>query len=112
MYSHPYKLRTQLDELLSYSREYNVFTGVPAYMRKEGYVYHNAVLTSLTSYRIAQWMNLPAKEWMQIAFAGLFHDIGNSKVNPDILHKPSLLTAQEHEEIRRHLYMDMNCSKM
>ncbi|ANF95090.1 HD-GYP domain-containing protein [Paenibacillus bovis] len=97
-----YKLRNQMEELLSYSREYNVLTFTPAYMKKEEYVYHNAVLTSLTSYRIAQWMNLPAKEWMQVAFAGLFHDIGNSKVDPDILHKPSQLTAQEHEEIQRH----------
>ncbi|MNP15623.1 Cyclic di-GMP phosphodiesterase response regulator RpfG [compost metagenome] len=39
---------------------------------------------------------------MQAAFAGLFHDIGNIKVDPSILYKPDTLTTGEIEEMRQH----------
>lgn len=96
------ELRGQLEKLLQYSREYNVLTFYPKGMNKQDYWYHNAVLTGLTSYKIAKWLGLPANEGMQVAFAGLFHDIGNAKIDLDILQKPSTLTSAEVEEIRRH----------
>lgn len=96
------ELRVQLEKLLQYSREYNVLTFYPKGMNKQDYWYHNAVLTGLTSYKIAKWLGLPANEGMQVAFAGLFHDIGNAKIDLDILQKPSTLTSAEVEEIRRH----------
>lgn len=96
------ELRVQLEKLLQYSREYNVLTFYPKGMNKQDYWYHNAVLTGLTSYKIAKWLGLPANEGMQVAFAGLFHDIGNAKIDLDILQKPSTLTSTEVEEIRRH----------
>lgn len=96
------ELRGQLEKLLQYTREYNVLTFYPKGMSKQDYWYHNAVLTSLTSYKISKWLGLPANEGMQVAFAGLFHDIGNAKIDLDILQKPSKLTSSEVEEIRRH----------
>lgn len=96
------ELRGQLEKLLQYTREYNVLTFYPKGMNKQDYWYHNAVLTSLTSYKISKWLGLPANEGMQVAFAGLFHDIGNAKIDLDILQKPSKLTSSEVEEIRRH----------
>lgn len=96
------ELRVQLEKLLQYSREYNVLTFYPKGMNKQDYWYHNALLTGLTSYKIAKWLGLPANEGMQVAFAGLFHDIGNAKIDLDILQKPSTLTSTEVEEIRRH----------
>lgn len=96
------ELRIQMEKLLQYSREYNILTFYPKSMNKQDYWYHNAVLTGLTSYKIAKWLGLPANEGMQVAFAGLFHDIGNAKIDPDLLQKPSKLTSTELEEIRRH----------
>src|SRR5690606_30313385 len=37
-----------------------------------------------------------------IALAGLFHDIGNVRIDAAILEKPSKLTSAELEEMRRH----------
>ncbi|WP_440115033.1 HD-GYP domain-containing protein [Paenibacillus sp. QZ-Y1] len=97
-----YELRTQLEALFTYLKQYNVLTFSPRLMKEHDYVYHHAVLSAMTSYQLAQWIDLPSKDWMQVAFAGLFHDIGNSKVDPQILHKPSTLTTSEQEEIRQH----------
>lgn len=96
------ELRIQMEKLLQYSREYNILTFYPKSINKQDYWYHNAVLTGLTSYKIAHWLGLPVNEGMQVAFAGIFHDIGNAKIDLDILQKPSKLTASEVEEIRRH----------
>ncbi|MFK0525338.1 HD-GYP domain-containing protein [Paenibacillus illinoisensis] len=97
-----YELRTQLEALFVHLKQYNVLTFSPRVMQEHDYVYHHAVLSAMTSYQLAQWVELPSKDWMQVAFAGLFHDIGNSKVDPQILHKPTALTASEQEEIRQH----------
>lgn len=97
-----YELRTQLEALFVHLKQYNVLTFSPRNMKEHDYVYHHAVLSAITSYQLAQWIDLPSKDWMQVAFAGLFHDIGNNKVDPQILHKPSSLTAEEQEEIRQH----------
>ncbi|PYE48710.1 HD-GYP domain-containing protein [Paenibacillus barcinonensis] len=97
-----YELRTQLETLFGHLKQYNVLTFSPRAMKEHDYIYHHAVLSAITSYQLAQWLDLPSKDWMQVAFAGLFHDIGNNKVDPQILHKPSSLTAEEQEEIRQH----------
>ena len=93
-----YELRTQLEALFMHLKQYNVLFS-PRNMKEHDYVYHHAVLSAITSYQLAQWIDLPSKDWMQVAFAGLFHDIGNNKVDPQILHKPSSLTAEEQERL-------------
>ncbi|CAM3077914.1 HD-GYP domain-containing protein [Paenibacillus sediminis] len=97
-----YELRNQLESLISYIQHYNILTFTPRVINEYDYIYHNAVLSSLTSYKIAGWIGLPQKDWIQVAFAGLLHDIGNTKIDPAILYKPSALTAEEIEEMRRH----------
>lgn len=97
-----YELRHQLEALIKQLKYYNVLTFAPRNMNEYDYLYHNAILSALTSYLIAQWHGLPQKDWMQVAFAGLLHDIGNTKLDPGILYKPSRLTDEEAEEMRMH----------
>lgn len=97
-----YKLRTGLEQLINNSKQYNILTYTPQRLKKEEYMYHNALLTGMTSYRIAKWMHLPPNEGMQVALAGLLHDIGNIRIDPDILYKPTQLEPGEVEEMRRH----------
>ncbi|MFC4778360.1 HD-GYP domain-containing protein [Paenibacillus sp. GCM10023252] len=98
-------IRTQLESLLQHVRSYNVLTFMPRHFDGQDYVYHNSITSALTSYLMAQWNNLPQREWMQVALAGLFHDIGNMKIDQDILAKPAALTASEKEEMQRHTLM-------
>lgn len=97
-----YELRHQLEALIRQLRYYHVLTFMPRNMNEYDYLYHNAILSSLTSYLLAQWHGLPQKDWMQVAFAGLLHDIGNTKIDPAILYKPTQLTSDEAEEMRMH----------
>ena len=66
------------------------------------YFIHKSIAVSLTSYLMGQWSGKPVREGMQIALAGLLHDIGMIKVNKDILNKEDALTTSEMNEIRRH----------
>ncbi|NUU63123.1 HD-GYP domain-containing protein [Paenibacillus agri] len=96
------ELRNQLEILISHLKEYHVLKFAPRTLNEQDYNYHNAVLSALTSYKIAQWCGYPQKDWLQAAFAGLLHDIGNVKVDPSLLLKPESLTNEEKEEVRRH----------
>ncbi|UQZ34205.1 HD family phosphohydrolase [Paenibacillus sp. PK3_47] len=97
-----FELRSQLESLISQLKDYHVLKFAPRVLLDQDYNYHNAVLSALTSYKIAQWCGYPQKDWMQAAFAGLLHDIGNVKVDSSLLQKPTPLTAAEVEEVRRH----------
>ncbi|MFF2017726.1 HD-GYP domain-containing protein [Paenibacillus sp. NPDC058177] len=96
------ELRNQLEILIGHLKEYHVLKFAPRTLNEQDYNYHNAVLSALTSYKIAQWCGYPQKDWLQAAFAGLLHDIGNVKVDPSLLLKPESLTNEEKEEVRRH----------
>jgi HD-GYP domain-containing protein (c-di-GMP phosphodiesterase class II) len=97
-----FELRSQLEALISHLKDYHVLKFAPRVLLDQDYNYHNAVLSALTSYKIAQWCGYPQKDWMQAAFAGLLHDIGNIKVDEALLQKPTPLTGEEVEEVRRH----------
>ncbi|ASA25005.1 HD-GYP domain-containing protein [Paenibacillus donghaensis] len=97
-----YELRSQLELLISHLNDYHVLKFTPHVLSEEDYNYHNAVLSALTCYKLAGWCGYPQKDWMQAAFAGLLHDIGNTKVDPALLLKPDSLSSSEKEEVRRH----------
>lgn len=97
-----FELRHQLEILIADLRSYNILTFSPRNMNEYDYMYHNAILCALTSYILAQWHGLPQKDWMQVAFAGLLHDIGNTKIDPTILYSPMKLTPDQAEEMRMH----------
>lgn len=54
------------------------------------------------SYWLAIKLGFDPKSAKQICIAGMFHDIGKIGVPDSILQKPSLLTAEEFAEIKKH----------
>ncbi|WP_223069958.1 HD-GYP domain-containing protein [Paenibacillus caui] len=97
-----FDLRSQLEVLISMLKNYNILTFTPKNMNEYDYMFHNGILTALTSYCLAQWHGLPQRDWVQVALAGLLHDIGNAKVDPKILYSPMNLNTEEIEEVRLH----------
>lgn len=95
-------IRVQLEKLLGHIQEYKILTFVPKSFHERDYLLHNNVTSAMTSYLIAQWVNLPQKDWMQVALAGLLKDIGNVRIDKSILSKPTPLTLDETEEMKRH----------
>ena len=106
-----FELRTQLAILILHIKKYQVLYFAPSSIKKEDYMFHNAVLTALTSYLLAQWCKLPSKDWVQVALAGLLHNIGNSKIDRSLLMSPNLLSDLEEDEVRRHTTYGYNILK-
>lgn len=96
------EIRTRLEQLISKIQHYNILTFMPRMLSVDEYMYHNSIMVALTSYMLARWHGFQNKDWMPIALGGLLHDIGNAKVDPTVLSKPSKLTVAEVEEVRRH----------
>ncbi|MBO8172185.1 MAG: HD-GYP domain-containing protein [Bacillaceae bacterium] len=66
------------------------------------YDVHHAIIVGLMAVLLAKWSRMPQKEYMQVAFAGLFHDIGKLRVHPRIVEKKGTLTVDEFEEMKTH----------
>lgn len=97
-----FQWRAQLEKLIEQIQSYRILGFTPRMPDKHDYMYHQAVLCALTSYMLAKWMDIPQKNWIQVALAGLLHDIGKVKVPPAILHKPENLTPEEKVEMNNH----------
>jgi len=95
-------IRKQLESLLSNIDDYKVLTFIPSGFLERDYLLHSSVCCSLTSYLMGQWTGFPQKELMQIALAGLLHDIGNIRIDKSILTNPNTLSVVEMEEMKRH----------
>ncbi len=72
----------------SFQEEKDVVSLTAFFDSKDDYTYQHSVQVGMLSYYIAKWMNKSEKEALHIGKAGYFHDIGKSKIHPDILHKP------------------------
>lgn len=105
------EMRNELHKLIEHIEGYQVLTFTPRQFQLQDFVYHNSIMVSLTSYLLAKWHGLPQKDWMQIALAGLLHDIGNAKIDQALLVKPTKLTPVELEEMRKHTLYGYNVLK-
>jgi HD-GYP domain-containing protein (c-di-GMP phosphodiesterase class II) len=96
------EIRNQLEALLAHINDYKILTFSPNSVKNEDFLYHKSVMSAMSCYLLAQWNNFPKKDWVPAALAGLLHDIGNAKIDKAILNKPTKLTAEEAEEMKRH----------
>lgn len=69
---------------------------------KDMYTHNHGDRVQKYSIEIADRLNLSDDEVEKIAFASLFHDIGKINVPDEILKKPSSLTKEEFECIKKH----------
>ncbi|MDF2834717.1 MAG: metal dependent phosphohydrolase [Paenibacillus sp.] len=69
---------------------------------EDDYTYQHSVQVGMLSYYLATWLDYSADEAASIGKAGFLHDIGKSRISGDILNKPSKLTDEEFEEVKRH----------
>lgn len=104
-------IRTRLEALIQHIDAYKVLTFAPKTPNLQDYLYHKSIMVSLTSYSLAKWHGLPQKELMQVALAGLLHDIGNAKIDYSILEKRQALSRSEMDEIKQHTLIGYNVLK-
>lgn len=75
------------------------------------YTYYHSINVSLLCIVIGKWLKLGKEDIRKLAMAGLLHDIGKTRISPDILNKPGKLTDEEFEEIKRHSEYGYNIVK-
>jgi putative nucleotidyltransferase with HDIG domain len=69
---------------------------------QDDYTYQHSVQVGMISYTLARWLGMSEEEARKIAKAGYLHDIGKSKIDPNILNKPASLTPKEFELVKQH----------
>ena len=65
-------------------------------------IYAHCINVSLISRVIGIWLKLPNEDIDLLTVAGLLHDIGKTKIPPDVLNKKEQLTDEEFALIRKH----------
>ena len=68
----------------------------------DDYTYHHSVNVAVYAVAVAAKMELPEEKIQEIAVAALCHDLGKTKIDPEIINKKGRLDDDEFEEIRRH----------
>ncbi|GAB4363414.1 MAG: HD domain-containing protein [Deltaproteobacteria bacterium] len=66
------------------------------------YTYNHSVNVSVISLALADAEGLSSQEKIEIGVAGLLHDVGKTQLAIDLIRKPSGLTPEEFEEIKKH----------
>ena len=66
------------------------------------YTYTHSLNVSMLCSLLGSWLNLDEASIKELTYCGLLHDIGKSKVSPEILNKPDSLTDKEFKEIMKH----------
>ncbi len=69
---------------------------------KDSYTHNHSKRVEDYSVKIAKKLQMSKGRMMDLGFAALFHDIGKVNVPDEILNKPSFLTDEEMEFIKRH----------
>ncbi len=69
---------------------------------KDLYTSLHCLSVSIMAMGFGNHLGLPDDKLQLLGMAGLLHDVGKMRIDPEILNKPGKLTAEEFELIKRH----------
>jgi len=75
------------------------------------YTFKHSVDVATMAMVVAKKMGFSEEEVYDIGVAGLLHDLGKSKVPPEILNKPGKLTEEEFEVMKKHSFYSYSILK-
>lgn len=65
-------------------------------------IYAHSLNVALISGMIAKWLKLSKEDLDVLVLAGLLHDVGKTKIRPEILDKPEKYTDEEFALVKKH----------
>ncbi|MDI3256789.1 MAG: HD-GYP domain-containing protein [Kyrpidia sp.] len=68
----------------------------------DGFLYHHSVRVAILSIGLGIGAGLAEGQIRDLGVGALLHDVGKLRIPPEILNKPSALTAEEFELVKRH----------
>ena len=86
----------------------DVFRQMRIMKEKDDYLFTHSVNVSLLSILIGRWLKCDEETIRLLGLAGLLHDLGKVFIDDSILNKPSKLTDEEYEEIKKHSILGYN----
>ena len=86
----------------SIMQDESVMLGLANIKNYDEYTFNHCVNVAIYAIAIGQRIGLPKKLRSQLGMAGLFHDIGKTKIPVEILNKTEKLTPEDWAVIRRH----------
>ncbi len=66
------------------------------------YTYKHSINVGMVSSMIGKWLGYSQNELMDLALAGMLHDIGKSRISMEIINKPAKLSPEECDIIKTH----------
>lgn len=85
-----------------YSEDKNIMPIVLQLMPHEYSTHHHSTNVAIFSIILAKTLGLPKADLLDVAYAGLLHDIGKIRIDRFILLKPASLEDDEYDRIKRH----------
>ncbi|HKL76278.1 MAG TPA: HD-GYP domain-containing protein [Halanaerobiales bacterium] len=66
------------------------------------YTYCHLLNVGVLAYMFGNWLKFDKERTFRLTEAGLMHDLGKAKIADEILNKPSELTSEEYEKMKKH----------
>lgn len=90
------------DVLESITRNYNALLGLVKLRSRDEYTYTHCINVGVLAILLARQMGITEEESRKIGLAGLFHDIGKSRIPDEVLNCPRKLTPEEFTIMKKH----------
>lgn len=68
----------------------------------DDYTYHHSVNVAVYAAAVGKYMGMEEDELIELAQAGICHDLGKQKIPAEIINKPGQLSDEEFELIKKH----------
>ena len=95
-------LSCALDLFVRHSTTISMFDMLHNMRKITDSTYAHSLNVSLISRMIGMWQDYNADDLETLTLGGLLHDIGKSKIPPEIINKPGRLTPEEYELVKKH----------
>ncbi len=76
--------------------------GLASIKNYDDYTFNHCVNVAIYAIALGQRIGIPKKQLSHLGMAGLFHDIGKTRIPKEILNKPGKLTEEEWRIMRLH----------
>jgi len=97
------EIRTMSKEILDSFSDYgSILKSITNSRNIDEYLMRHWVNVALLSSMLGTWLNFSRQDLTRLTYAAFLHDVGKTKVNPNILNKSSKLTKSEFEEAKKH----------
>jgi HD-GYP domain-containing protein (c-di-GMP phosphodiesterase class II) len=82
--------------------KYNLLEYLKINTNEDDFLYSHSINVCLLSIMIGKWVNLDKARMKNLTYAAMLHDVGLTKISPEILYKRKELTEEEEKKFRQH----------